>query len=510
MDSARLQKVLSAPRLPSLPAVALRVIELTERPDVSLKELAQTIQNDQGLSAKILKTVNSSFYGLPKKCSTINQAMVVLGIHAVKTLALGFSLVHMVAEGQGDGFDYAGYWRRGIYTGVGARIIAKGADKGIEPEEVFLAGILQDVGMIALFQALGSEYVNVLKQVEGSHQPLAAIEESTLGLTHAQVSAELAARWKLPESLLTPIKFHDRPEAAPPEAVHAVRCLALGNIAAETLANLDMPASLVRFRACALEWFGLPAEEAEDLLKRINTASKEIASVLKVAVGATLPVEEILSRASEQLVNISMTAEHHAESLAVENKALQEAVVTDTLTGAFNRKRFNDAISERFDAVRKPGVGGSVSVLFIDADRFKTVNDTHGHQAGDIVLIELATRMRSAFEGAKGVVCRYGGEEFAVILPGLARGEAAQLAETYRLRQADAAIDISAAGASVPTIAVTVSIGVAGIDPTCLDAFTNAESMVRAADQAVYAAKGAGRNCVRVFNPKPRAIPAAA
>ena len=91
MDGQTLEKVLACPRLPSLPAVALRVIELTSDPNVQMRRLAETIQNDQGLATKILRTVNSPFYGLVKKCSPIHQAQLMLGLNGVKTLALGFS-----------------------------------------------------------------------------------------------------------------------------------------------------------------------------------------------------------------------------------------------------------------------------------------------------------------------------------------------------------------------------------------------------------------------------------
>ena len=93
-----LEEILSCPNLPSLPAVALRVIELTSNVNVSLKELAETIQNDQGLATKILKTVNSSFYGLRQRCSTIDKAIVMLGLSPVKSLALGFSLVESIDD----------------------------------------------------------------------------------------------------------------------------------------------------------------------------------------------------------------------------------------------------------------------------------------------------------------------------------------------------------------------------------------------------------------------------
>ena len=93
MNQDVLERILQCQTLPSLPAVAIRILELTSDLNVSIAELARTIENDQGLTAKILRTVNSSFYGLRKPCPTIHQAVVILGLSAVKSLALGFSLV---------------------------------------------------------------------------------------------------------------------------------------------------------------------------------------------------------------------------------------------------------------------------------------------------------------------------------------------------------------------------------------------------------------------------------
>ena len=125
MNSEYLEKVLSCPRLPSLPAVAMRVLELTADDNVNLKELAVTISNDQALATKVLKTVNSSFYGLRKPCSTINQAIIMLGLSAVKTLALGFSLVSTLAKFEGLDFDLQSYWRRALLSGIGGKCFAE-------------------------------------------------------------------------------------------------------------------------------------------------------------------------------------------------------------------------------------------------------------------------------------------------------------------------------------------------------------------------------------------------
>lgn len=500
MNSKTLERVLSAPRLPTLPAVAMRVIELTERRDVSFREIADTIQNDQGLAAKILRTVNSSFYGLPKKCATINQAMVALGLNAVKTLALGFSLVKVIKDGSAEGFDYEDYWRRGVYTAVGARAVAK-ATRAADPEEVFLGGLLQDIGVIAIFQALDEEYLRVLAGTAGDHRTLVKQEIRMLEIQHPDIGAMLAQRWKLPESLVAQIKYHERPTAAPIQHTKLIRCVGLGNIAADLLSEVRPVENLARFRAMCEQWFDLPAESAETLLRDITEGAREVAQLLKVGIGGKPPIEEILSVAADRLVSMSLEQEHQSEELVRQNEELQKAAVTDALTGAANRRRFNEAVADFFR--RAVADKSLLSVVFMDVDKFKTVNDTHGHQVGDAVLVEIASRLCQHFEPRGGIVCRYGGEEFAVIIDGLGRAEAGRLAEEFRALQAAEPVDVSGCAVDVQTLSITISIGIAAYEPQTAHAFAKAEQLVQAADQAVYAAKGSGRNCVRIFNPRP-------
>lgn len=507
MNGALLERVLSAPRLPTLPMVAMRVIELTDKKDVSLKELATTIENDQALASKVLKTVNSSFYGLTKKCTTINQAMVSLGMNAVKTLALGFSLVKMIKDSQSEGFDYEDYWQRGVYTGAAARIIATQV-RGVDPDEVFLGGILQDVGMIALYQALEKEYVPILTQSGKDHRSLGRFETKIFEMTHADVGALMAQRWRLPELLISLIKFHERPTSSPLDHTNAVRVVALGNVSADLLVGKEPGQNLRKFQERCSQWYAMGPDESDALLRRIGARGKELATLLKVDIGPTPTTEEILSIANDRMVQISLQAERDAEALALKNASLEREAVTDSLTGAANRRKFNEDSAEAFaETVRD---GSSMAVVFFDADKFKSINDTHGHQAGDAVLVELAMRMSRHFGEEGGLVCRYGGEEFAVVLRGKGRAEAAMIAEKFRAAQAGSPIDVRETGAKVEELTVTVSVGVAALEPQTVHAFGNIEQLVRAADQAVYAAKGSGRNCVRVFNPKPKSSSAAA
>jgi diguanylate cyclase (GGDEF)-like protein len=500
MNQDLLETVLACPSLPSLPAVAVRVLELTQDPDVKLTEIAAAIQNDQALASKILRTVNSSYYGLRKGCSTISHALVLLGLNPVKTLALGFSLVGTLKHGIQDPFDHVRYWRRGLYTAVGAKGLATAA-RFAEPEEAFLAGLMQDVGMIALYNALGEDYLKILQSAGPDHRRLAAAETDALELNHAEVGAALCKRWKLPQTLVKPIRFHERPAQAPPDVADVVRYVNVGGLIHEALTEPEPTPSLERvFKRCE-EWLSFTADRTEEILAQCAEGTRELSRLFEIDTGPYPDADTILDKANQTLINITLHATQEATTLSEQNRELREKIDHDALTGAANRARFNREIQEAYEQVER---GGKLALVFIDADHFKRVNDTHGHLAGDAVLVELSRRLIEHF-GDNALVCRYGGEEFAVVLPGADRVEAARLAETVRVAVASEPFDLSVVPDSPPTLDVTVSVGVAAITFNELERFADYTQFVNAADRAVYAAKKSGRNCVRVFKAKTRA-----
>ena len=303
MNPEVLQQVLSCQKLPTIPAVAARVIELTKDNNVSIRALAETITNDQGLAAKVLRTVNSSFYGMRQKCSSINQAIVMLGLSAVKTLALGFSLVSAISEVDGDGFDQTDYWRRSLFTGVAARLIAKEAKMGFE-EECFLGGLLQDVGVFALNQTLGKQYRDIMARTGGNHRMLAKLELQELEVQHSDIGALMANRWKLPEELTMPVKYHERPTAAPLGHHRIVRAVGLGNIASDVLTDPDPVSALTRFYRLAEQWFTFNPAQSDDILKRITGAAKEMGTLLHVQTGPRIDSDAILREAGKRLMSM--------------------------------------------------------------------------------------------------------------------------------------------------------------------------------------------------------------
>jgi diguanylate cyclase (GGDEF)-like protein len=205
----------------------------------------------------------------------------------------------------------------------------------------------------------------------------------------------------------------------------------------------------------------------DDILKLWRTQAIRIGAIMVILIAFVLGVTLFLAR------EISRRAE-------AEEK-LEELATTDALTGLRNRRKFDAAIeSEWRRAMRHKS---PISLLMIDADHFKSYNDTFGHQAGDQVLVGIAICISDSVRRAGDCAARYGGEEFSVLLPGIAATEALQVAETIRHK---------VIGWSEEDHPSTVSIGVASITPS---EGMDWHQLVRAADKALYAAKAAGRNC---------------
>jgi len=494
MAPAPIDRVLSCPSLPSLPGVALRVLELTRDPDVRLEALARTIENDPALASRVLRTVNSSYYGLSKPCPTIGRALGFLGLNTVKSLVLGFSLVDS-ARGldTGGGFDFTAYWRRAIFSAAGARLFAR-CSCVCDPDEAFLGALIQDIGMLACCAALREEYAGLVSTAGHDHGALPELERTSLGFDHAQVGGELASRWRLPPQFIECIRSHHAQSRAALEYLKLVQVVCLGGAAAGVLSGPEPGPGLATLASLAADWFGWDRRRIEDLLGQVADSANEVASLLEVKTGGTPDVAAILAEANSRLVEHQVEAQIEARALKAANEDLARQSITDALTGAFNRKHFDAESARLFPGPETPRPG--LTLLFIDADRFKSVNDTRGHAAGDAVLKELARRL-IALTGPRGPVCRYGGEEFAVLLPGVDEADAAALAEQMRAAVESVPFDLRpAVDESIP---VTISLGVASSRTAAGEAaLGDIASLIRAADAAVYASKRAGRNRVTV------------
>jgi diguanylate cyclase (GGDEF)-like protein len=386
------------------------------------------------------------------------------------------------------------FWKRSIYAATAAKVLCQ-KTRIVQHEEVFLATLMADIGMLVLDQVTGEAYGAIYERAT-DHNHLPAAEREALGLTHAEVGGIMAEIWKLPALLATPITNHHNPEGIEDPALRKLaEVVQLAGRCADVFVD-DVASDAIRdVRAACKARNNMPEAECDALLADIGAKTREIASLFEINIGTAIDYEKILKKANEALVEITLQTQQQANVMAEQNLKLKEAVTTDALTGLGNRQKFDSSLAECFEAA--VASAGTVSLIMIDLDHFKKVNDVHGHPAGDAVLRHVAKMLRTTAR-AQDIACRYGGEEMALILPGTSRSTAAATAETIRRV-------ICAKPVPIPdgSLEVSGSIGVATYEPG--GTLMTTAHLVKAADMALYNAKHSGRNCVKVFTMKPAA-----
>jgi diguanylate cyclase (GGDEF)-like protein len=498
MNAPILEKVLSSPKLPTLPTVALELLQLTQDPEVDLADIARLVQYDQSLAAKILRTVNSSYYALAQPCPTIKRALAYLGLSTVKSLVLGFSLVDLTRT-CADGFDLLDYWRRCVYTAAAARRIAA-TTQTCHPDEALLAGLMQDVGMLAMHAVLGSEYGKIVSSTNGNHHMLPYCENDALGFTHADAGARLGERWCLPQQIVHPIRHHHRRGMTSGAHDEIVNAVILAYRVSNVFGATDPKPVLDMFSAMSQGLFHITAEEEQAILRAATEDANELSGLLEVQIGDLPDISAMLSAADATLNVHQAQQQREQELLRQSSEAVARQALTDAVTGVGNRKFFEQALVESFKRARAKG--DCLGLILVSTDRYRSLNDRLGSRAGDLVLQTVAARLREGV-GSSGIVCRSGGDEFAVILSGVSRADAARTAERLRRAVERKHVDLLAAATRVQAVQVTATLGVAALGAEPHERPKEPEVLLQLADQALSAAKQAGHNCVRVFSPKP-------
>lgn len=495
MNEQLAESIRQCPNLPTLPSIAMQVLDLAQRPEVDIAEIARLITKDPALSGKILKTVNSSFYARSQNVSTVSQALVILGLQSVKTLVLGFSLVSNLTKSKSKGFKHMTYWRRSIYAATAARTLS--AKFGVvQQEEAFLAALLMDIGMLVLDMVCSEEYGVIHTQVT-SHAELFEVERRELGMTHAEVGGILCGQWKLPPLLATPITHHHDVENVDDPALHKMtELISLASRCADVFVDEAAAKAIVEVRRFCNAQYQMSEPDVDVMLDEIGKRTKEVASLFEINIGSGSSFEAVLKRANEALVELTLQAQlqataskQQASQLQEKNQELEKQATTDALTGLSNRARFDAFFREKFEAARSQGA--PLALVLMDVDKFKSVNDAHGHPTGDAVLKAVAA-IFAKLARPQDLAARYGGEEMVMVLPNTARAEAAAIAE--RLRRAISQKPVVHKNVTLP---ITASFGVACLEPGC--PLREPAHLLKAADLGVYNAKHSGRNCVRVF-----------
>ena len=492
------QKLARCDNLPSPPSVALQVIELARDPEVGLAEVAQVIMLDPALVMKLLKTVNSPLYSLNRRIDNLKQALGLLGLNTTLTLALSFSLGQsLLTSGQG-GRVAERCWRHSLISALACRVLAR--HLGVrEPERYFLIGLLQDIGILALNEIDTQEYEQLFATAQ-DHGDLEKAERERFGSPHSQVGAWLLERWCLPEYLqLAVASSHNTSiEGLEGEQRQLVAC----SILADRLAGLWLSEQgLTQAGSVAIlaqAWLGFDQARFSEILGDIAAGIPEIAKLFEAPLPTAQETTLILDQARTLLVSYNLRlleqceqARRQVVSISERSLQLEEENRRDPLTGLFNRRWLDRLLAEEFAIAKRNG--WPLTLGFVDLDHFKIVNDTYGHQIGDQVLCSIARSLAGQVRQSD-IVGRFGGEEFVVVLPGTdGQGGAALFGRI--LDELRALQHTAPDGQYFPT---TASIGMVNLSKE--NSFDTLESLLTAADKALYQAKDNGRNQLAIYD----------
>ncbi|MFG0307008.1 MAG: HDOD domain-containing protein [Phycisphaerales bacterium JB040] len=498
MDQDLLDEILNCPELPSLPAVAVKVLELTGDPDVKIADLDRAIRQDQALSARILKTVNSSFFGLRERCSSIEKALVLLGLGPVKSLVLGFSLVSTMQSEPDDPFDFPGYWRRGLYTGIAARLFAEKVCK-TKADEAFLAGLLQDVGMVAMYRALGERYLEVLGQTGGEHARLNSLELKAFEIDHASIGAMLCESWKLPQDLVLPVKFHVRPSAAPQQCKDLVQCVALGNAVHDALLSEDPTDYIKLLYDKSKQWWNTQSETVDEIVRRCSEAFEEIAGLFNVDAGEPVDPNAVLQTAETRMREMARLQPRESFAASKLEDLIQGADEVDPFTGALGRSGFDAAVNQAFEQAGRGEIDLSIVQIFVDG--LGALSTEQGDLVSDEVVLGLNVQMQRYFEPMGGVICRLAQQLFAVVLPDTSADAAQTVVEQFT-RKVESSLPGWIPSGADPTTPIRVNLGVATMNRQTRAHFTTPDELIIAVTRALKASRQDQGHAFRAFIPK--------
>ncbi|MDO8811092.1 MAG: diguanylate cyclase [Gallionella sp.] len=198
-------------QLPSPKGVALRVIQLTQKDDVTNQEIAHAIKADPALSGRIIKIANALVAYQTRPVASISDAVTVLGLNTVRQLVMGLSLVENSHNGPCCEFDYQGFWTRSLLAAITAQNLVLNSGVG-SPEEVFILGLLGQIGSLALATACPEEYASVLKKSAAQADvPLADLERAEFGIDHNQMTQAMLADWGMPQVFQEVALYHEDP-----------------------------------------------------------------------------------------------------------------------------------------------------------------------------------------------------------------------------------------------------------------------------------------------------------
>lgn len=271
--------------LPSPPHIALRALAAAQNPSTTVSDVVRLIESDPALTVRLIRLVNSPYYGQSRLHRTVQDAVLMLGLRKALNVALTFTLMTALTSVQSQGLDYAAFWKRALLAGSYARHIGNHLGR-TDTDETFLAALLQDVGMLALDQVKRNLYTKTTPK-SGFHRVALQREEALAGADHATVGAWLLARWGFPHRVIQAVSRSHSDSVKQDESIDVDTfdaCIRLAGVFADVWLETPWGEQL----AAAFEaGYGLLQLSGDEVVQLLSPMGRDVAE-LEELYGSTL------------------------------------------------------------------------------------------------------------------------------------------------------------------------------------------------------------------------------
>lgn len=488
--------------LPSIKSTAVQLMQLVLDPEASIKELANLIKYDVGLSAKIIKIANSAKFSPNSNIADIETAIKTLGLNLLKNIVLSITVIDLVEQDAFSEENHILISKYSIATAAAAQYLGTQANFPLQGA-CYLSGLMLYLSLFFLASKFESAFNQMKQEAIERNIRLSKIIEEKIKLNPFSISYEITKKWHLPDTVSQSIFFQfNTPRDADVDNRQTktlIYILNAASLATEAFFGTGIKkTNMLSFENQCRE-IGL---QQTDLLKKVYNEIQSQLSALQIEKSSQLDYNRILIDANRELssMNIKYETLYHElneknqqlESLNIKlngrNKLLKSKIMFDDLTEVFNRRYFETELDKLYsNHQRKSQV---ICLLLIDLDNFKFINDTFGHQVGDEILKSVAHALRSSVR-KEDVVARIGGDEFVIMPFGLKSEEdAAILANTILKKFSKPFVFQN------KKILTSVSIGISTLGTK----HATPSELLKDADIAMYQAKAKGKNGFFFFN----------
>jgi diguanylate cyclase (GGDEF)-like protein len=490
--------------LPSIPQVALRLLEAYADPGYSIDRIVEIIKTDPAITARVLKFANSAFFG-GGWIDSLHRVVLWLGQHTLTCLVLSFSLAND-AQKPGKGARlYREYWLQSVIQAIAMQLLVQRTHHALG-EAAFSAGLLLDIGRLAMLHENPEQGVAISETARLRQCPLREVEMAELQKTHAAIGAELIESWGFPDALVRVARLHDLDleEVLDLADQDGGEQLVVANIAsalADFMVGLNPAPSLQKLQVLCSGPLGLSNGDIDAWMDAVRSRLSDTAEMLSTDLSQLPPPAELLAAAREQLVAMSLRSDASRDATGLTPtpsplgppvqtriSELEQKTCIDELTGLYNREYFQQRLLQRL----QPGVSSTLQniVLLLDLDNFGRITESCGRYAGEAVLRTVAAVLRDSLR-QRDVVARFDGEQFAILLQCADDLGVHKVIQRLRARIAQATVRFGQ-----QELRVTVGIGGAIHSMEVGDGACCGARLLAVADHALYEAKRTGGNAV--------------